>query len=105
VDSWSLQASSSPAPRAQATAALIGDTWLTTTTSLSARAPDPGWAKSSSQARRTRPPTSAKVSPSGGSEPGIGPPVAPDLDGDGAHRFAFELAVVDLDPALVDLDW
>ena len=57
VERWRRQASPSSAPRAQATAALMGDTWLTTTTSPPAsRAPGPIDANSSSQAPRPAPP-------------------------------------------------
>src|SRR5581483_4867459 len=55
------QLTPSPTSSAHATAALMGDTWLTTTTSASTAA----WARSS-HASRTRRPTLASDSPSGG---------------------------------------
>ncbi len=58
------QAVSSPTPSAQATAALMGDTWLTTTTSR----PDAS-STSPSHASRTRSPSEASDSPPGGRQP------------------------------------
>ena len=55
---------SSPTPRAQATAALIGDTWVTTTTSRSTAS-----AHRSSHAARTRAPRAASDSPPSGTKP------------------------------------
>ena len=95
----------SAAPSAHATAALIGDTWLTTTTSpAGSRAPAPSVAKSSSQAgrhpRRRPRPGSRRL----GAERRIGPPALPDLGRDLAQRATLVLAVVDLDPTVVELD-
>ena len=64
VERCILQATVSAAPSAQATAALMGDTWLTTTTSPCRAAP--AGANSSSQALRTRAPTSSSDSPPAG---------------------------------------
>ena len=61
---WSRHDNPAPAPSAQATAALMGVTWLTTTTSPSVdRAPVPRVAKSSSQAAAMRTSTSVRLSP------------------------------------------
>ncbi len=58
---WVRQATSSPTPRAHATAALIGETWVTTTTVPSLAIGD-----SSSSADRTRSPSATSDSPPGG---------------------------------------
>jgi polyphosphate kinase 2 len=99
---WSRQDSSAPIPRAQATAALIGVTWLTTTTSPSA----PGLpARRRRRARRRRPPgvDLGQRLATGRAEVRVAPPLLPHLGRDVAQRLALVLAVVDLDPALVHL--
>ena len=93
-----------PAPRAQATAALIGVTWLTTTTSppavagaravggeqLLAGAGDPGVH------------LGQRLAP-GGRKPGSRRHCRHTSAGTSRQGLALELAVVDLDPAVVDL--
>src|SRR5262245_7980974 len=69
-------ATSSPTPSAQATAALIGETWLTTTMSRS-----PASAARSSHAARTRTPSAAIDSPPGGAQPASDRQVAHDAAG------------------------
>ena len=92
-------------PRAQATAALIGVTWLTTTTSPSGRrAPAPSVAKSSSQASADPHVHLGQRLPSLGAEVPVAAPLLPDRGRDPAQGLTLEFAVVDLDPALVHGD-
>ena len=84
---------------AHATAALIGDTWLTTTTSSPAMR-----SASSSQAARTRASRAPKHSP-----PSVANCASVRHDchtsiGTSAARHPLVLAVGELDPAIVDLD-
>ena len=93
------QLTDGPTPNAQAIAALIGDTWVNTATSSAAEsrasaahaACDPGL-----KPRQALPARRAEVV--------VDPPTGPGLGGDPADRQLVPLAVVELDPAIVDLD-
>ena len=89
----------SSTPRAHATAALIGDTWVTTTTS-------PRWpatARSSQAARTRRRARRGTPRPAGGTRgrSATPPTVSAGMSASGTPS---KLAVVELDPTLVDLD-
>ena len=89
--------SSSPASSAQPMAALIGDTWLTTTTSRSCAS-----SSRSSHAARTRTPSVANDSPPPGTKCGSARHEVHTSGGHVGDRSAVERAVVELDPPLVD---
>ena len=93
------QATSSPTPSAQATAALIGDTWVTTTTSRSAAS-----SARSSQAARTRSPSVEQRLAAAGREGESARHAAQRSAGTSRSGVPSSVAVVELDPALVDLD-
>ena len=98
-DRWQWNMISSDVLSAHATAALIGDTWLTTTTSSPAIR-----SASSSQAERTRASRASKHSPPSVANVAVGAPGCHTSFGHLGRGHALVLAVGELDPAIVDLD-
>ena len=84
-------------------AALIGETWLTTTTAPGP-APPPRPRRTTPRRPRGPCPGLAQRLATGRAEVRVRPPPGPHLGGHRPERPSVELAVVDLDPPVVDLD-
>ncbi len=96
---WVRHATSGPTPSAQATAALIGDTWLTTTTVDVARFVAQVVTRGVHAAREVGERLATRRR-----ERHVRAPLLPDGFGHLRHRHSVELAVVELGPPLVDVD-